>query len=196
MKKILFSLVAAASIAVTLAADEEKVFIGGNIGGGNGTVKIHSSDSNSNFTFTDSEKISTSDLKVYAGYGQVYGFYQSGTISPDTQYMDDLDYQVIGLGWMRKAEFWKLETSIVNIVPEFDAEIGYDEVTNSNFDGSGLLLSFDFGIGLALADFKNVELTAALGYDIHVVNDSTSSSYDGSWNFGSLQATIGARYNF
>jgi hypothetical protein len=200
MKKIIISSLVASSLLLSnLYADKETVFVGGTLGGGSGTVSI--TDSNTAVTFTDSSDITSSDAKIYIGYGQIYGFMQTGTLKPKTQYLNDLDYTAYGVGFLRKANFWKMDLKVVNIVPEFDAEIAYDSVTGNNFkDASGLLISIDAGLGFSIPKFENLELVAGVGYDIHVVNNSDSTDNNGyvsgSWNMTSLNVNFGARYNF
>jgi len=199
MKKILLGSVLAFAVLSNAQADDDKVFVGGNFGGGSGTIKISSSNTNSTYTFTDSSDLSSTDTKLYVGYGQWYGFYQTGTLSPKTQYLKDLDYNAYGVGFLRRANFWALNTSVGDLVPEFDAELGYDSVTNSanNFDASGLFISVDVGAAFTLKAISGLAVTAGVGYDIHVVNDNTSTQqYDGSWNMTSLEAHAGVRYSF
>ena len=198
MKKIVLGSVLAFALITSAHADEDKVFIGGTLGGGSGTIKISSS-GGSNYTFTDSSDMSSSDVKLYVGYGQLYGFYQTGTLSPDTQYLKDLDYSAFGVGFLRRANFWALNTAVGDLVPEFDAELGYDSVTNSanDFDASGLFISVDVGAAFTIKAVKGLAITAGVGYDLHVVNDDRSTNqYDGSWNMTSLEAHVGARYSF
>ena len=76
-----------------------------------------------------------------------------------------------------------------------------DSTTAVTFtDSSGLLFSFDAGLGFSIPKFENLELVAGVGYDIHVVNNSDSTDNNGyvsgSWNMTSLNVNFGARYNF
>jgi hypothetical protein len=175
-----------------LLANDTAAFAGASIGSGSGSVSFK--DDYGTYTFADSDSVSTIDMKVYAGLNQWYLFMQTGTISPDSVYLNDMDYTAFGFGVLRKADYWKIDAGPVSIVPEGDFEIAYDSVSGSNFNAAGLLFSFDAGVAFALSDLPNLELTTGFGYDLHVVNDDSTSN--GSWNFSSLQFNIGARYNF
>jgi len=198
MKKKILSLAIIATTTSLLAqtpASSDELYAGINVNAGSGSVKLHSSNG-TNYTFTDSDSVSANAFKAYAGYQSLYAFYEHGGISPDTRYLNDLTYDAIGLGFLRRATFWKKTIAGVEIVPEGDFEIGYDKVTGSGFDASGLLLAFDAGIATHIESWKNISLTAGVGYDIHVVNDNTSTNLDGSWNFTSLNVNVGVRYDF
>ena len=196
MKKFIASSVIVSGLLFT-SLNAGDVFVGLKLGAGSGKVAL--TDGNTAATFTDSDSISTTDMQVYAGLGHLYLFYQTGTISPDTKYMGDFDYNAFGLGWLTS---WKKYTiSGFNIQPEFSVGLGYDSLTGNgngiyDDDKTGLLLTLSLGGAFSLASFEHLKLTADIGYDLHVVNDSSSSANDGSWNFGAIRYNIGVRYGF
>jgi hypothetical protein len=195
MKKILLPLIALTLTSSVMANELAGVFAGATIGGGSGSVSI-SSDTGT-YTFIDGKDgVSTNDFKIYGGYNNLYLYYQGGTISPDTQYLDDLTYTSFGAGFLAQAKSWEQKLGVVSIMPEGDFEIGVDSVTGNGFDATGLLISLDAGVAVGFTDLPYLSLTAGVGYDIHVVNDSTSTAREGSWNFTSLNANIGARVKF
>jgi hypothetical protein len=195
MKKLLIS---TALISSLFAGD---FFVGINGITGSGKVKV-STDSDYSYTFTDSEDISTSGYKLYVGSGKWYGFYQSGTISPDTHYMSDHDYTAFGIGYLYRSNPKKI--SVINARFIFDIGLGYDKLTSSgntiyDKDKTGILVEFSAGGAFSLASFDKVSLNVGIGYELHAVKDSVSDSYgdgSGTWNFGSLIFTSGISYSF
>ena len=79
--------------------------------------------------------------------------------------------------------------------------VGYDSLTGKGSgtfddDKTGLLIPMSLGVNMFFTNMSSISATFDIGYDIHVVNDSTSESYDGSWNFTSFRYNIGLRYSF
>ncbi|GAB6045014.1 hypothetical protein JCM11957_06120 [Caminibacter profundus] len=189
-------LVSGVFLVSTASAD---YFVGAKIGGGSGKVSVSSSSGNS-YTFTDSDSISTTDTQIYVGKGRFYLFYQTGKITTDSKYIGDFDYNAFGIGYYYPFQK-KFSISSVKIQPEFMIGIGYDSLTGKSSgtyddDKTGILIPMSLGVSVSTKSFESIKLTADMGYDIHVVNDSTSTSYDGSWNFSGFRYNVGVRYSF
>ncbi len=172
----------------------DAAFVGGTYSSGSGSVQLVQD--SGTYSFTDSSDVASSEMKLYAGYGDVYLFYQIGTIETTSSFMNDLDYSVFGLGYYKEAERWKKELGPVSVVPYYDIEIGYDTLTEQTSGEKlvGLLLGFDFGLAVSPTSLENVDITAGVGYEVHVANDDQINS--GSWNFSSFNFNLGARYTF
>jgi len=194
MKK-LRNIVLAGVLATSFAYAD--TFIGVKGGVGSGTVSL--SDSNGDaYTFTDSDSITTKDTQIYIGLDSLYLFYQTGTIETDTNDMGDFDYNAFGIGYFKS--FNSLTSGKTEIKPEFMIGIGYDKLTGNgngslDDDKQGILIPISLGVSMGMKSFP-IKLTADIGYDIHVVNDTDSTENDSSWNYMSLRYNLGIRYNF
>ncbi len=183
-----------------LKSSDNGLFVGGTLGGGSGVVTLNT-DTRS-YTFADDPSISTSDTKLYAGIGQYYLFYQTGSVATGTSSLKDYNYGAFGIGGYGKMENSKMDFKAFSLTPEYDLELGLDSFSGNDgwiSDASGFLLSVDIGLALQIANIENLSLTADLGYDVHVIKSSTSSYYNGSsatWNFTSLNMNFGARFSF
>ena len=209
-KKILTSL-AGLLLGANLLADgyvtdflknsDDGLFVGGTLGGGSGQVSL--STDTSSYTFSDSS-ISTSDTKLYAGIGNYYLFYQTGTIKTGTSSLSDYGYNAFGIGGYGKMESSKMDFKAFSLTPEYDLEVGFDSLSGNDrwisSNASGFLISVDVGLALQIAHIENLSFTADIGYDLHAIKSSLSSTnYYGSsatWNFTSLNMNFGARYGF
>jgi len=188
MKKILIS--AIALIAINSAVSASDTYVGVSIGGGSGSFS-YATDGDS-YAYANDD-ITTSNMKVYAGMGRYYGFFQTGAITLSIN-DEDLDYTAFGIGYLVQADKFRKELGPVSLTPEFHVELGLDGATSDESgDFTGILIAADLGLSLGV---KNIPLdfTVDLGYDVHVLNDDTNN--DGSWNFSSMHLNFGARYNF
>jgi len=166
------------------------IYVGGTLGGGSGSWSLTDGDT----TWTPPEDgISTTDMKIYAGKRSIYGFIQTGTVSFDGSYAD-MDYTAIGVGYLGRIDSWRQNFAAGSLMPEFDAEIAFDSMTEGNDDFAGFLLSADLGVAVSLLAIPELEFTAGVGYDLHAVKDDANSDY--TYNFGSVNFNIGAKYNF
>jgi|GEM_PF-5144964 hypothetical protein len=196
LKSTLLTVLLVSGMNSVIVADEleeissnNSFFIGGNTGLGSGTVK-YTYDGNTVYEFENGD-LKTTDYKFYIGYNHGYGFIQTGTIDLEA-HSEDLDYMSFGIGYLHEIDTWKIDLGILNITPQFDAEIGYDTTSGTN-DLDGLLLSLDAGLGFSLNEFQNLKFTTDIGYDVHVLNDGVT---EGTWNLHSYQFNLGLRYIF
>jgi len=173
-----------------LYAGKNGIYVGGTIGGGSGSWSYN--DGTTSYTPAEAG-LSTTDMKLYVGKRSLYAFIQTGSITYDGNYADD-DYTAVGIGYLGRIESYKQNFSAGSLMPEFDAELGYDSVSGDGDDFAGLLLSADLGVAVSLIAIPELEFTAGLGYDLHAVKSSANSEY--TLNFSSFNFNIGAKYNF
>jgi len=165
------------------------IYVGGTLGGGSGSWSYNDGDT----TYTPSDDaITTTDMKIYAGKRSIYGFIQMGTISSDTY--GDLDYTAVGIGYLGRIDSYRQNFAAGSLMPEFDAEIAYDTMSQNDSDASGFLLSADLGVAVSLLAIPELEFTAGVGYDLHAVKYDANSDY--TYNFSSFNFNVGAKYNF
>ena len=172
------------------------LYVGGSIGSGSGSWARVKND----VTYTPPiDGLSTSDMKFYVGKRSVYAFVQMGTITPDDAALSTIDYTAVGVGYLGRLDSMRFNFEAGSLTPEFNAEIAFDSADYSygDFSGSfsGFLLSADLGVAVSLVALPALEFTANVGYDMHALLDDEATD-DVTYNFGSLNFTVGAKYNF
>lgn len=171
-------------------AGDNGLYVGGSIGGGSGSWSRVQND----VTYTPSvDGLSSSDMKFYVGKRSLYAFVQMGTLSIDSS-GQTIDYTAVGLGYLGRLDSMRFNFEAGTLTPEFNAEFAFDTAILDNGDMAGFLLSADLGVAVSLIALPALEFTANVGYDLHGL--AYDSSDDVTYNFGSLNFTVGAKYNF
>ena len=196
MKNNLVKLLVAGSLLATgLSANDifnegDRIFVGGTVGGGSGSWSAETETT----SYTPAEDgLSTTDMKIYVGKGSLYGFMQTGTITFDGNYNDET-YTAYGVGYIGKMYDYRQTFAAGTIEPQYDVELAFDSMTFDDADATGFLLSADIGVAVSLIAMPALQFTADVGYDLHAVKTDAESEI--TYNFGSLNFNVGAKFSF